>query len=136
MLGFLYYASGADFDARREVWALRARVAAEQRLRGYMSAVRLLFDLSVDGFRPDDMQGLLDPTDIENILVFEDSGVRLAFNVPGNGRLPTPDIMLLAAELCALDRQARAATRRAFAASARHRYRNGERAIWPLVKSP
>ena len=100
MNGSLYYVIGDDFNVRDDLWALVARVAAEKRHVGFNSAVRLLFDLAVDGFNPDQMNGLLNPTDFDDILLFVDSGMRLAFDVPGNGRASTPDIMLLAAQFC------------------------------------
>jgi len=135
MNGDLLYAFGDDFDVRREVWALKARVDAEERHRGFMSAVRLLFDLALDGFKPDDMRGLLEPTEVENILVFEDAGVRLIFNVPGNGRLSTPDIMLLVAEFYPAPEEPGAkAWRLALILEARRRGTEGQRGTWPLVK--
>ena len=133
MQGSLNYVSGKDFDARQEVWDLKSRVDVENRHRGYMSAVRLLFDLAVDGFKSGSMSGLLQPTQIENILVLEDSGVRLAFHVPGNGRYPTPDIMLLAAEFCSLVPAQRAASRASFVAMAAQRSK-GKNEAWPLVR--
>ena len=110
------------------------RVAAAARHQGYLDALRLLRDIAIDGYKPDEMEGLLIETTTENVLVFESVGVRLAFDVPGNGRASTPDIALLAAEFCDLDRFARAATRPMFIARAVERSRTGERAIWPLVK--
>ena len=121
-------------DARREVQELLTRVAAEARHRGCLDALRLLQDVAIDGYSPDEMKGLLIETTVENVLVFESLGVRLAFDVPGNGRAPTPDIALLAAEFCDLDRAARAATRPIFVARAVERRRLGERATWLLVK--
>jgi hypothetical protein len=133
MNGHLLYAAGDDFDVRQEFWTLKTRVAAEDRYRGYFSAVRLLFDLAVDGFKPGEMRGLFEATPIENIMLFEDAGVRLAFQVPGNGRHSTPDIMLLAAEFCPLNPAQRAASHASFAAAAAQRA-HGRVEKWPLIK--
>ncbi|MBI3704468.1 MAG: hypothetical protein HY244_11640 [Rhizobiales bacterium] len=128
------YITGNAGDARREVKELMGRVAAEARHRGCLDALRLLRDVALEGYNPDEMKGLLIETTNENVLVFESEGVRLAFDVPGNGRASTPDIALLAAEFCDFDRVARATTRPMFIARAVERRRTGERAIWPLVK--
>lgn len=123
------------FDPRVELRALRDRVEAEQRHQGYMSAIRLLLDLAVDGYLPQRDGGLLMSTGIENIFVFEDAGVRLGFGVPGNGRHSTPHISFLGVEFCAVDRGQRAADRGAFAEVMAHRYRLGTDQSWPLAKS-
>jgi hypothetical protein len=135
MNGSLYYAVGQDFDPRQELWDLKARVAAEDRYRGYFSAVRMLFDLSVDGFDPEQMNGLLESTNSENVVLFEDCGVCLAFDLPGNGRLRTPDIMLLAAQFCPLrGGPAHAVSLTTFVETAAERRLIGNRATWYLVK--
>ena len=137
MRGSLYYAVGDDFDARQEVWTLKARVAVEGRQLGFMSAIRLLFDIALDGFNAEQMHGLLRRSGLENILLFEDAGARLAFDVPGNGRLPTPDIMLLGAQFCPRHGEFEAVSaRNDFVASAFDRRMRGRRATWPFVKPP
>lgn len=137
MEGYLNVSVGPEglaFDPRAELRDLRDRVAAEQRHHGYMSAIRLLLDLAMDGYLPDRDGGLLMRTSIENILVFEDSGVRLGFAVPGNGRHSTPHISFLGAQFCALDREQRAADRESFARAMHHRSRSGTDQSWPLAR--
>jgi hypothetical protein len=135
MHGSLYYAIGQDFDPRQELRDLKARVAAEDRHRGYFSAVRLLFDLAVDGFDPEQMNGLLESTNNTNVMLFEDSGVRLAFDLPGHGRLQTADIILLAAQFCPLrGGPAHAISLTVFVETASERRLIGTRATWHLVK--
>jgi hypothetical protein len=130
----LFYAYGEDFDARQEIWDLQARVSVEDRHVGYLSAVRLLLDIAIDGFRPDGVGRLLSVTEIDNILLFEDSGVRLAFEVPGNGRYETPDIMLLTAKSCPRRKEdGHASTRTALVQDAARRQSKGQRGQWPFA---
>jgi hypothetical protein len=135
MNGALYYVAGEGFDARQDIWDLQARIAEEDRYAGFASAIRLLIDLATDGFKPDRDGGLLEPTDADNVLLFEDAGMRLALEVPGQGRAATPDISLLAAQFCGLDRKSRKAGRAAFVATALERRKTGQRMTWPLAKS-
>jgi hypothetical protein len=136
MRGSLNYLAASDFDPQGEIRALRDRVAAEGRHNGYMSAIRLLLDLAMDGYLPHRDGGMLERTAIEDIFVFEDSGVRLGFCVPGNGRHTTPDIALLGAEFCPLDRAQRAASREPFARTMYRRYKSGTGFTWPLARHP
>lgn len=136
MKGDLFYAVADDFDARREFITLTARVAAQGRYRGYWSALKLLLDVARDGFNPIEMRELLERTEAENVLLFEDAGVRLTFDVPANGLLSTPDIMLLASEFCPRPGQAmHVATRVALIAASADRRIRGRRATWALAKT-
>lgn len=134
MKGELLYVRGAGFDAQLELKGLAPRVDIEQRHSGYWSGLRLLRDIATIGFSPAKLGPLFEKTDVDDVLLFEDSGFRLAFDVPGNGRHATPDIALLAAEFCALSRKARLATRADFVAKASERRRKGEHVTWLFVK--
>lgn len=136
MRGSLSYMAAADFDPQAELRSLRDGVAAEGRHSGYMSAIRLLLDLAMDGYLPHRDGAMFERTASEDILVFEDSGVRLGFGVPGNGRHTTPDITLLGVEFCPLDRAQRAASREFFAQIMQRRYKSGTSSVWPLARYP
>ena len=69
-------------------------------------------------------------------MLFEDAGVRLAFEVPGNGLFPTQDVTLLAAEFCHDRGQATYTLGRAkFIVTAASRRLRGRRATWPLANA-
>jgi hypothetical protein len=133
MRGGLLYIAGQDFDARKEIWTLQAQVEKQKLHRGFASAIRLLVDLALDGYKPSTHP--LEQTNFDNVLLFEDAGMRLAFNVPGNGRAPSPDIMLLASGTCTPDRAVRAASRAKFITDAAVRRKHGQSLIWPLTKA-
>lgn len=135
MNGELQYVRGDGFDAQLELRQLAKLVAKEKRHSGYWSGLRLLRDFATTGFSPSEHSPLLEPTGTDDVFIFEDSGLRLAFDVPGNGRHPTPDIALLSAEFCPLSRAARRETRAASITQATVRRRTGERRTWPLVKN-
>lgn len=103
MRGYLYYMVGDEFDASADVWDLRAQLHATNRYAGFASAVGLLVELAIDGYASDRHAHMLQSTSAENLMLFEDAGVRLGFDVPGNGRASTPDVALLGAEFYDVD---------------------------------
>ena len=134
MRGFLYYIVGDAFDASDDLWNLRNNLHVADRYAGFASAVELLLDFAKEGYSSDRHRHMLQNTATENLMLFQDAGVRLGFNVPGSGRAPTPDIAFLGAEFYDTDPgNLTDRGRTSFVTAMRSRLARGRMEIWTFA---